>query len=227
VTLPYLIGSAYKLKRYQMTTGFFSAGNQGQDFDIEATIADGITEQVFREMQINLLKTRFGMQLHFEQRQTEGFDLAVSKSKLKVAPPRIAPPQQPGEPEFSGPPVIDRDGFPTVKTTRPYLVIVNGLARWVANNSPVTALVEMLEQQLRAPVANTTGLDGEYDFALKWGFPRPRNREITSPIDSPPSDDVPTLVMAVEEQLGLKLVPKRLTISVPVVDHIEKDPTAN
>ena len=36
-----------------------------------------------------------------------------------------------------------------------------------------------------------------------------------------------TLFQAVEEQLGLKLVPKKGQIDILVIDHIEKEPTEN
>jgi len=37
-----------------------------------------------------------------------------------------------------------------------------------------------------------------------------------------PSDDVPSIFTAVQEQLGLKLVPEKTKVKVFVIDHIER-----
>jgi uncharacterized protein (TIGR03435 family) len=41
------------------------------------------------------------------------------------------------------------------------------------------------------------------------------------------SDPVPTLLVALESQLGLKLEPKRGPVDILVVDHVNRTPTEN
>ena len=207
---------AYNLKPYQMTGDFMRATNEGPQFDIEATMADGATKEAFWQMQADLLKTRFGLKLHFEETQIAGFDLTVQKNKLRVAG-QPAPARQPEEAAgFPGPPILDKDGFPTlVNSTRPFLAFMNGRARWIANNCPVGALVDLLEQQLRQPVADSTGLGGQYNFVLQWGTQARRPSDATVTIESIQPGDDPSLPVAVQEQLGLKLISKRVTISIP------------
>jgi uncharacterized protein (TIGR03435 family) len=65
------------------------------------------------------------------------------------------------------------------------------------------------------PVIDQTGLKGSYDFTLKWG------EELTAS-----SADAPSLFTAIQEQLGLRLVPSNAPVEVIVVDHIER-PSAN
>jgi uncharacterized protein (TIGR03435 family) len=61
-------------------------------------------------------------------------------------------------------------------------------------------------------VIDETGLTGNYDIDLKW---TPDNRQGTP-------DAGPTLFTALEEQLGLKLVPAKGPVDTLVVDQIEK-----
>lgn len=67
-------------------------------------------------------------------------------------------------------------------------------------------------------VIDKTGLTGQYDFSLYF---RPSNMK------PGPDDDAPSVEQAVQEQLGLKLVPSKAPIDVVVVDRAEKTPTEN
>ena len=77
-----------------------------------------------------------------------------------------------------------------------------------------------------------TGLTGIYDFTLE--YVREQDLAATVPGDSasgtivatPPDPTGPSLMSALEDQLGLKLVPSRGLIKVIVIDHIDK-PNAN
>ena len=59
------------------------------------------------------------------------------------------------------------------------------------------------------PVIDKTGLTGEYDFTLSW-------------------DDMngPALSTALQEQLGLRLQPQKVPVSLFVIDSAER-PTEN
>ena len=57
-----------------------------------------------------------------------------------------------------------------------------------------------------------TGLSGNYDFDLSW---EPQGAE-------PSASQGPSIFMAVQEQLGLKLVPAKSPMKVLVVDRIER-----
>jgi uncharacterized protein (TIGR03435 family) len=62
-------------------------------------------------------------------------------------------------------------------------------------------------------VIDRTGLTGPYEFTLRYST-------------DPAPADIPSLFVALEEQLGLKLVPDRASLPVLVIDHIER-PTPN
>lgn len=59
-------------------------------------------------------------------------------------------------------------------------------------------------------IENRTGLAGDYDFKLQWT--RDRGNGI------PPDADYPGLFTALQEQLGLKLVPAKASVPVVIVD---------
>lgn len=82
-------------------------------------------------------------------------------------------------------------------------------------------LASMLEGGAGGYVIDRTGLDGRYAVTLRY------SRPATLGLDaSPAPDDVPEFFTAVQEQLGLKLQPEKITVAVFVVDHIER-PTEN
>jgi uncharacterized protein (TIGR03435 family) len=78
----------------------------------------------------------------------------------------------------------------------------------------------MLSDQVNSPVTDATGLKGKYDFALSWVMPS----RVPLP---PPAIDGPTVFAAIQEQMGLKLEPKKGTVDMFVIDHVEKTPTGN
>ena len=67
------------------------------------------------------------------------------------------------------------------------------------------------------PMVNQTGLDGRYDFDLKYTYDESK---------SPADGGAPGLFTAMEEQLGLKLETKRAPADVMVVEKVER-PGAN
>jgi uncharacterized protein (TIGR03435 family) len=66
------------------------------------------------------------------------------------------------------------------------------------------------------PVLDKTGLQGTYDIKLTYGINR----------GAEPGPEVIGIFTAVQEQLGLRLVPRETAIEILVVDHVEK-PSGN
>lgn len=78
------------------------------------------------------------------------------------------------------------------------------------------------------PVINKTGLDGTFDFKLDLG-PYITDPETGKPVvDAIGRIDVEgATIRALKEQLGMELKPDRGSISVLVIDHLDKTPTGN
>ncbi len=68
-------------------------------------------------------------------------------------------------------------------------------------------------------VVNRTGLKGQYDFTLKWANQQTANAPSAG--STAAESDAPSIFTALEEQLGLKLVPAKGMVEVVVIDHVE------
>ncbi len=97
---------------------------------------------------------------------------------------------------------------------------VNGQGHLTATGQMIDRLATFLSSQLGRPVNNETGLEGLYSFELEWE-PDVGSRAST-PADNPGGPTGASLVTALKEQLGLRLIPKRGPVPVYVVEKIEK-----
>jgi uncharacterized protein (TIGR03435 family) len=93
-------------------------------------------------------------------------------------------------------------------------------------------IVKTLSFHLGAPVVDATGLRGKYDIDMTWNIDvawllerAGRRDQIEELPDDGPSG--PTLIRAVQDQLGLKLNSKKGLGDIVVVDHVEKVPIEN
>ena len=84
----------------------------------------------------------------------------------------------------------------------------------------IDQFVQSIRGQAGGVVINRTGLEGWYDLKLRYSV-RPLNAD-----PSAPTDDAPQLLTALQEQLGLKLVPEKTKVKIFVIDQIER-PTPN
>ena len=94
-------------------------------------------------------------------------------------------------------------------------------ARWHGHNESMYEIARTLGFQTGAPVQDDTGLTGKYDFTVSWIAQRPGS--------APAENDEagPSLLSAVQEQLGLKLTAKKGPVGIIVVDHAERLPLEN
>jgi uncharacterized protein (TIGR03435 family) len=76
-------------------------------------------------------------------------------------------------------------------------------------------IATMLVGPVRGPIIDNTGLTSTYDFKLSYR------------IVNDPNTSVPDLFTAVQEQLGLKLLPEKVPVDTLVIDHVEEKPTEN
>jgi len=201
-SLSYLGMMAYDLRAYQFSAPDWMKTTQ---FDLTASVRAGTSVPEFRLMQQRLLAERFKLEVHFEEKEIDGYELVVAKSSpnLKLVPEDEAAPVEPlWSPPFVGPPARAKAQFNSRK---------HGMA----------ALVRFVADRLGRPVTDATGLKGGYDFVLRY---------TDDPAgDGPATDDDSGagIEAALKEQLGLALVKKKVQVDILVVDHAEKTPADN
>jgi uncharacterized protein (TIGR03435 family) len=91
-----------------------------------------------------------------------------------------------------------------------------GDGRFEGKSVPIDSFIFSLSNDVGRFVINKTGLTGNVAITLKWA---PEGAEGSA-------DSGPDIFAAIEEQLGLKLLPAKGPVDTIVVDHIEK-PSVN
>ena len=164
--------------------------------------ADGVPDvegepnlRQFQSMMRKLLAERFGLSLHHEERVMPVFALTVAKGGEKMT-------RSNGDP--NGLPRDEGEGGGNIRMNR-------------FTNTSMLDLALFLLVDVDRPVVDQTGLQGRFDFELKWS----RDESSTADPNAPPG-----IFTAIQEQTGLKLEPTRAPADVLVVDHVER-PSAN
>jgi uncharacterized protein (TIGR03435 family) len=84
---------------------------------------------------------------------------------------------------------------------------------------PASQVVDALSRVLQSPVINNTGFTGRYDISM--------NIAKYLPDGTSPFDPISTIILAVQEELGLKLESKKMALDLLIVDRAEKVPVEN
>ena len=166
-------------------------------YDITATLPPGATGDDVRVMIQSLLADRFKLTFHRESKELPVYALVVGKGGSKLQEVEF------GRGSTSGSP-----------------------GHLEATRIAIRNLTEFLSRQTGRPVLDMTGLKGFYNFTLNFtpeaapSAPSPETPIVESAVG-------PSLFTAVQEQLGLKLEPRKTPVEILVVDHAEKVPTEN
>lgn len=228
------IGSAYKVKNYQISGPEFLASDR---FDITAKLPAGATPKDTAAMLQALLEDRFHLKLHRENKDFPVYGLVVGKGGVKI--PESTPNQHKEEQSAGG----ERSVFADSQASGTTVNYGNGSNFTVGANKfegrklTPAIMAAVLARFADRPVVDMTDLKGSYDFVLEFSPEDFRAMMIRSAIAAgvalPPqvvqqaeaaSGD--SLFNAVAK-LGLKLEPRKAPIEVLVIDHCEKTPTEN
>ena len=204
-----------------------------QFFDIEAKAGAHEAEE-FRDLPAerkmnptrlmvqSMLAERFRMTASFKVEDLPAYALVIAKGGPKLKPVGEylipAPGAVPPAPPAPGAQRPDGLRLPTFTAT--------GAHQLTGKGAPINMLVGWLVFQPELggrAVVDETGLHGSYDFVLdgvNLGPPQP------SVAGAPPADEEPSIFTILQEQLGLKLEPRKAPVEVLVIDHVEQ-PSAN
>jgi uncharacterized protein (TIGR03435 family) len=195
-----LIEEAYHLKDYQAVG--WPEWLRADKWDIDAKTEDPATRAQKSQMLQTLIIERFGLKYHLETRDISGYELVIAKGGPKIHPVTEEPPSN----------------APRAGTT-----ILVGSIEIVRDDW--SAFTGSLPSELGRPLHDGTGLTGKFTFKLEWV---PDESQPNSFGEAPPADAVgPSIFAAMQNQLGLKLEPKKLPVEMFVIDHVDRVPTAN
>jgi len=216
-TLRDIIRNAYGLQRYQIVGG---PDWQAQDrFDITAKAPEGTPQAQMLAMMQALLADRFRLRTHRETRDLPIYALIVARSDRRLGPKMqpagfdcgaLAAARSRGENPPPPPPVGERPACGAQAT--PGRLMVGGYA--------MSDFARNLAGFAGRPIVDRTGLSGTYDFELLWTPDEPPPAGVTLPPWYDPNG--PSLVTAVQEQLGLKLDATTGPVDVLVIDGAER-----
>jgi uncharacterized protein (TIGR03435 family) len=129
--------------------------------------------------------------------------------------------------------LVTAEGGPKLKSSPGNTIHMMKLGNGELSSSgaPLELLTEQLSARLGIPVVDKTGLKGKYAFNLHWtpdASEEEHLRQSGEPVaPNPPTDsNAPTLMTALEEQLGLKLESHNEPVHMLVIEHFEL-PTEN
>ena len=217
VSLRTLMLHAYELREYQLETP--ARGFPDGTYDVTATAGRDVTPEGMRAMLRTLLAERFGVRARSDMRQAplEVLSMARSDGRLGAGlrPTSAECRAQPADsqaasvslsPSHGGSTSIDsgtdKGAKPPCGYFLPGVDVRSGATALVATGIPVSALVIWIDQELRRPVVDRTGLDGYFDLTMQYESPRAvRGLDLGAGRDS----TAPTLGAALRDQLGLKL----------------------
>jgi uncharacterized protein (TIGR03435 family) len=206
-----------------------------EHFEIDARAKGNPTKDEMRLMLQSLLVDRFQLKVHWETRQVPVYDIVLVRSGKTG--PRLRP--HADDPPCGAAPGTGSDavnataeevpgGFPAFcgAIERSLAKCPSGRYCWGGRNLSLAVIATMFLQccspDFDRPILDKTGLKGNFDFAIEWS---------STSLEGPgstfrPDPAAPTIVEAMKDQLGFKLVPETGSIDVLVVDHIE-EPSPN
>lgn len=192
---------AYGVKEYQVD------GPRWTDtvgFDIFAKAQGPAGDIELQSMMRTLLAERFKLEFHRQNRELPVYDMIVAKGGHKLKPSSGE-----GESRFNPGPGGGKMALHAEKTT-------------------MAQFADLLSRPLQRPVLDKTGLTGSFDFTIDLMSYIPLDANGKPAPDKVAVEDRDTIIlMALQQQLGLKLEPKKAPVEVLIIDHAEQVPVEN
>ncbi len=187
-----VLAHAYQLKDYQIQAPDWMSSER---FDILAKAPFGTPEKALPAMLQTLLAERFKLVAHRETKEFPVYCMVVAKGGFKLQAVEAGPGgMNSNSDEMGG----------QLKATRTTL---ERMAQW-------------LSQRVDRPVIDMTGIQGSFDFELKYSRDNAKAESDNTP-------HYPIVPLAIQEQLGLRLEKRTAPIEILIVDRAEKVPVEN
>jgi uncharacterized protein (TIGR03435 family) len=220
VTLGSVIRTAYGLQDFQMVGG--PKWVDTDRFDIQVRGPQGATESEAPRRLQSLLAERFALKAHMETRNHPIYALVLARADRSLGPRLRRSQIDPKK-------IQEQDAKMLRENPATFTPLECGLAagrRLGDCGTTMALLASRFPMYVGRIVVDRTGLTGQYAYDLRFGdrpvpgagpgggFPFPVSSQSGDP-------DAPSLFTALEEQLGLKLVPQTGPVEVLVIDHVD------
>ena len=173
-----------------------------------------------------LLRNRFGLSMHHEKRNLPIYALVIARKDGTLGPSLVA--SKEGGCVVRIPGTLPPPPDPAKPATRPCGLLMMRPRKLSGSAVPIVVLAEQFTLRLGRTVMDMTGLKGNYDIDLQWTADEeaiPFLEGSSDPVP-PPDPQGQTILMALKEQLGLKIESRKAPVDVIVIDHVER-PSAN
>lgn len=199
-TLMDLITVAYDVQQKQVVGGPDWMSSEKFDIDGEPDVPGTPDLNQLKTMVRKLLTDRFALKFHRETKSMSAYVLTLAKDGPKLK-------KSQGDP----------NGLPSL--------FFRQLGVLTVMNATMTDFARLMQTAVfDRPVVDQTGLQGKWDFTLKW---TPDESQFSGmgmkvPPPSDAADAPPPLFTAIQEQIGLKLEAGKAPVPVLVLDHVEQ-----
>jgi uncharacterized protein (TIGR03435 family) len=195
-----------------MSTEFYDVIAKAAENEVEA-IDRLDREQAIERTQLmlqSLLADRFQLKTSIQKRELPIFALVVAKGGPKLKKVQTPPIASPGTqlPPGSRPPGIGTTGESRITATS---CTMDMMSEWLSQVDEVGARI----------VLNETGLQGSYDFVLS-GVSVASALPPGVTLKGQASENKMSILTALQEQLGLKLEPRKARVEVLVIESAER-----
>jgi uncharacterized protein (TIGR03435 family) len=219
----YVIQAAYGVQPFEVINVDSPVLSERVDIEAKTERPVGSVMELQQMLQ-PLLADRFKLAVHREMREMNALVLLLARNDGKLGPKmKKTQSQCDGLGTTPRSQTVER---PKPNEAPPCGIGPGGAGRIVGTGLDMPTIVGLLVPSQGKPILDQTGLDGRYDIDVTYtpeafSAAALAQRRGTLPPGVNVDPNGPNLFTALEEQLGLKLQPKKLPVPVLVIDHIE------
>lgn len=203
------------------------AVNERYDVSATSPLAKASSEERLGMIR-GMLRERFGLLIHFDTKEVDAYALELLRDDGRLGS-RLRPSDRDCIAEMAARRAAAQAAIQEGRQPDPLpMPVGNGpvptctmwlTQRGIEGDMALDALANLLRRAAGRPIVDRTGLAGSYRVALDYD----RQAVVGAPDVAPSGPDaLPSVFVAVREQLGLRLQSTRIEREIPVVDRIER-----
>lgn len=183
-------------------------------YDVAATAGRETSAPEMERMLRGLLAERFKLRTHFESRDQDAFALVrateIGPPPLQLRQVRVDCVTLTAQPGTSS-------NLPRSNNGAPPCGLVHDGQKLAAGGITMAQFARTLTPLVGRPIVDRTGLVSHYEFTLEYA-----TREGNAAGVPAANDSRPSIIAALQEQLGLRLDSRRMSVDVLVIDSVDR-----